>query len=451
MSRSRSPLARSQRRHRDADGHEARLGQPGLVQRHHVGGEEARLAFVHRLRAALDEHDHVVGQAGGHLLVGLGEDQHLRAALEVLEGEARHAVALLGLDEAQPDDDPAHRDLALGQLRQLARGGGGHLRQLGLEALEGVAGDEEAERLLLVGQPLAFRPVGEVAHPLRRRVGLRRAAARAARAGSTGPVVAVALPLLPDVHRPVEGVQQRGPPPVEAVEAAALDEALHHAPVDRAQVDPLAEVEQRAEGLAAPPHLQHRLHRALAHVLDRGQPEADGVADVAANDREVDVRLVHVRRQHLDPHGAALADVAHHAVGVRALRGEERGHEVRGMVRLQVRGLVGQPRVGRGVRLVEAVARELLHVVPDLAGLLLRDPALDAALQELVLLGGHDVGLLLPHRLAQDVGLAERVAGQGGGDLHDLLLVDHDAVGPGQDRLQQRVVVGRPWSARAGA
>ena len=94
------------------------------------------------------------------------------------------------------------------------------------------------------------------------------------------------------------------------------------------------------------------------------------------------------------------------------------------------------------MRLVEAIAGELLHVVPDAARLPLLDPAVGAALQELVLLGGHDVGLLLPHRLAEDVGLAEGVTGQGGGDLHDLLLVDHDAVGPGQDRLQQRVVVG---------
>ena len=35
----------------------------------------------------------------------------------------------------------------------------------------------------------------------------------------------------------------------------------------------------------------------------------------------------------------------------------------------------------------------------------------------------------------------ERVAGEGGGDLHDLLLVDHDPVRLGQDRLQEGMVV----------
>ncbi len=51
---------------------------------------------------------------------------------------------------------------------------------------------------------------------------------------------------------------------------------------------------------------------------------------------------------------------------------------------------------------------------------------------------------LLPHRAAQQIGAAERVAGQHLGDLHDLLLVDHDAVGFLEDRLERRVqVIGR--------
>ena len=78
-------------------------------------------------------------------------------------------------------------------------------------------------------------------------------------------------------------------------------------------------------------------------------------------------------------------------------------------------------------------------------------PRARAALQELVLLGGHDLGLLLAHGLAQDVGLAQGEAGQGRGDLHDLLLVDHDPVGLLQDRLERGVLVGRRGSARAGA
>ncbi len=54
---------------------------------------------------------------------------------------------------------------------------------------------------------------------------------------------------------------------------------------------------------------------------------------------------------------------------------------------------------------------------------------------------GHFLGLLLAHGAAQHVGAAERVAGQHLRGLHDLLLVDHDAVGFLEDRLEQRVVV----------
>ena len=53
----------------------------------------------------------------------------------------------------------------------------------------------------------------------------------------------------------------------------------------------------------------------------------------------------------------------------------------------------------------------------------------------------HLLGLLLAHGAAQQVGAAERVAGQHLRDLHDLLLVQDHAVGRLQDRLQVRVQV----------
>ena len=57
----------------------------------------------------------------------------------------------------------------------------------------------------------------------------------------------------------------------------------------------------------------------------------------------------------------------------------------------------------------------------------------------------HLLGLLLAHRAAQQVGAAERVAGQHLRDLHHLLLVQDHAVGRLQDRLQVGMqVVDRP-------
>ena len=49
--------------------------------------------------------------------------------------------------------------------------------------------------------------------------------------------------------------------------------------------------------------------------------------------------------------------------------GEERGHELDGIVGLEPRGVIGEQRVGGGVGLVEAVSGELLHQVEDFAGL----------------------------------------------------------------------------------
>ena len=45
----------------------------------------------------------------------------------------------------------------------------------------------------------------------------------------------------------------------------------------------------------------------------------------------------------------------------------------------------------------------------------------------------HLLGLLLAHRAAQQVGAAERVAGEHLRDLHDLFLVQDHAVGRAQD------------------
>ena len=51
---------------------------------------------------------------------------------------------------------------------------------------------------------------------------------------------------------------------------------------------------------------------------------------------------------------------------------------------------------------------------------------------------GHDIGLLLTHRLAEVVGFGQLEAGQDVGDPHHLLLIDHHAVGFLQDLLHHR-------------
>ena len=65
-----------------------------------------------------------------------------------------------------------------------------------------------------------------------------------------------------------------------------------------------------------------RAARRLADVLHGVEAEAD----LALDDGEVDLRLVHVRRQHLDAELLARVDVVRHAVLRVHDRGDERGH-----------------------------------------------------------------------------------------------------------------------------
>ena len=72
-----------------------------------------------------------------------------------------------------------------------------------------------------------------------------------------------------------------------------------------------------------------RARRRVADVLDRVQAEAD----LALDDREVALGLVHVRRQHLDPHLVAGVHVERHAV-LRVHHGrDQRGHVLARVVR----------------------------------------------------------------------------------------------------------------------
>ena len=87
------------------------------------------------------------------------------------------------------------------------------------------------------------------------------------------------------------------------------------------------------------------------------------------------------------------------------------------------------------MRLVEAVAGEFGHQIEDVLGLVFGDVVLLGPGHELGLLLVHDLGIFLAHGPAQDVGIAQGVAGQDVGDLHDLLLVDDDPVGLLEDRL----------------
>ncbi len=180
------------------------------------------------------------------------------------------------------------------------------------------------------------------------------------------------------------------------------------------------------------------LDRPLAHALDRAKAVDHRPFGI---DRKLVIAVVYKGPLDLEPHLLALFDQGHHLVGVVHVGREHRGHELGRVVGFEPQGLVGDQGVGGGVGFVETVAGKLLHQVEDLHRQLAVDAVLLRPLGKHRPLLGHLLRLLLAHGAAQQVGAAERVAGQHLGDLHHLLLVEDDAVGGLEDRLERFVLV----------
>ncbi len=183
----------------------------------------------------------------------------------------------------------------------------------------------------------------------------------------------------------------------ELVEGAALDEAFHGFAVADLVAQAGAEVREALEGPGAFAFLEDLQHGALAEALDGVQAEEDVLPD----DREVGCGLVDVGGEDVDVHLAGVADVLGDLVAVLAFDGQQGGHELHGVVRLEPRGLVRDDAVRRGVALVEAVVRERVEQVEQFVPLVLGDAVAACALDEDLPLAFHLLGVLLTHRAAQ--------------------------------------------------
>ncbi len=175
-------------------------------------------------------------------------------------------------------------------------------------------------------------------------------------------------------------------------------------------------------------------------LLDGALPDVphgrEPVPHVLAGRREVLHRLVHVRRQDPDAHQARRVQVEGLVVLVVLDAGQQRRHVLQRVVPLQVRGLVPDEGVRARVRRGEPVVGEGFDPIEQILAQLLRMSLRGAPGDEPFALGADELALLLRHDPSQLVGLSHRVAGDLHGDLHDLLLVDHDPVGIREDVLQ---------------
>ena len=228
---------------------------------------------------------------------------------------------------------------------------------------------------------------------------------------------------------------------IETVERAARRQRFELALVDQPRIDTGGEIVDALERTVGAALDDELLHRPLAHRLQRGERVADGEAAVLGRlDVEFGVALVDVGAADRHAQPAHVVDEDAELVGLRHVVAHRRGVEFLRMMRLQPRRLIGEQRIGGGVALVEAIAGELVDQVEQFVRLGLGDAVhLGAALDEDRALRVHLRLDLLAHRAAQQIGAAEREAGEDLRRLHHLFLVDEDAVGLGQDRFEQVV------------
>jgi len=153
-----------------------------------------------------------------------------------------------------------------------------------------------------------------------------------------------------------------------------------------------------------------------------------------------------VRRADGDAQAAGLGDIDGRMVESAPV-GQPRSEELGREMRLEVGRAVADARIGRGVSLVEAVAREGLDLLPQCRRLLGREAwavgrRAHAARDEGRAHRLHLLPAKMAHAAAQEVGLLPAQARDLDGNAQDLFLEDQHALGSAQDRLQRRVQVG---------
>ena len=232
--------------------------------------------------------------------------------------------------------------------------------------------------------------------------------------------------LIGGFQRIAQRIHQRGAVRPQPVERPGHDQFFQHPPVELFGIGARAKIKQLTEIAAVVTRLNDRLDRAFTHAFDR----ADTVDNLAVViDVEVVQPGVDIRRQDLQPHAPAFIHQPHHFLSVVHIGSHYRRHKLSRIVRFQPQRLVRDQRVGSGVRFVKPVPGEFLHQVEDFHRQFAVNTVFLRAVFKDGALFGHLFRLFLTHRTTQHIRTAKSIARKHLGNLHDLFLIQDDAVG----------------------
>ena len=239
------------------------------------------------------------------------------------------------------------------------------------------------------------------------------------------------------INRLVHNSQHLRSSGAEGIHCAAFNHIFDNTLVDHAHIHTAAEIRQTLERTALVTGADNGIYCGITGIFDACQAEADGCILMY---RKVVAAFVDIRRQDFDIIITADVDIPAHLIRITDNAVEEGRIELRTPVRLQISCFIGYQRIGYGVGFVEAVTGEVLqereNLVAELFGNIMQLlGTVDERLAHRIQL----LGLLLAHRAAQNICLTERKACQCGGYLHNLLLIQNNAVGILQNRLHQRM------------
>ena len=259
---------------------------------------------------------------------------------------------------------------------------------------------------------------------------------RFARPAKQADLLRIAFVLFGRPQRNTNRSQQARTVSVNRIESTGAYQRLDDAPVDQPFVDAFAKIKEIAEGAVLGTRGNHGIDRRFAGALDRTETITQRLH---INRHKTIFAAVDIGGQYLQLVGKAVFIEHLHLVGVIHGGRHVGRHEGGRMMRLEVGRVIGHQRISGGVRLVKAIAGELLHQVEEFVGLGLLQSVFASPLAEDAAMLGHLLGLFLAHRTPQQIGAAERVTADDLRHLHDLFLIDHDAVGLGQNRLDTRL------------